>query len=102
MGYLESKAILEIVKNFELIDRAQVWRDPDQYDTNVTGLQKETISTLDFGVIGYGNNQFNVYTFDKTGDAIRLEVIEDIAPYLTLTDRIRERVFNDRKPRCES
>ncbi len=97
LGYLKPNDILDIMKSFDLTGRAAGWKNPDQYETAVrTGIHRETISTLDFGIIGYGDNQYKVYTFDKTGDSIKLEVIVDVEPYLKLRDQIRTRVFNNK------
>jgi hypothetical protein len=98
LGYLKRNEILGIVKNFNLTDRAARWNNPDaEYETHVPKENyKETISTLDFGLIGYVEDQYKVYTFDKTGDSIKLEVIEDVRPYLKLRNEIKIRVFNNK------
>jgi hypothetical protein len=96
LGYLKRNEILDIVKNFNLTDRAAGWNNLNDETDRSTETHNETISTLDFGLIGYGENQYKVYTFEKTQDSIKLSVIDEAQPYLTLRNEIRKRVFNNR------
>ena len=117
LGYLEPDEIGIILKKFTLKGQAALWenlkvraqidlskesRDPtcdklqDEKDTSKRKESDWTISTLDFAVVGNGKDQYKVYTFDKSGDYIKLEVLKDPNPYVNLRNEIRTEVFNNR------
>jgi hypothetical protein len=98
LGYLGPAEIGAILQNFNLTGKAAVWKSSKfQNETDRSNDEsKGSISTLDFGLIGYGNNQYQVYTFAKTGDFIRLKKVKNPTPYLHLRDEIRKCVFPDK------
>jgi sarcosine oxidase len=98
LGYLGPAEIGTILQDFNLTGKAAVWKSSKvQNETDRSNDEsKGSISTLDFGLIGYGNDQYQVYTFAKTGDFIRLKKVKNPTPYLHLRDEIRKRVFSDR------
>jgi hypothetical protein len=122
LGYLRPREIGNILNDFKLEGVAASWEKlKAQYQreapkeeskgpiltTNESrdapdASKKEserTISTLDFAVIGFGKDQHKVYAFDKTGDYIKLDVIETtegVRPYLNLRKEIWARVFDGR------
>lgn len=92
LGYLEPHEIGEILGNFDLEHRAADWDHLKQNPTKRVFQGK--ISTLDFAVIGCGEGKYRAYTFDKSGDYIKVDEIEDPQPYVNLRNAIRAKAFN--------
>ncbi|HLN98924.1 MAG TPA: hypothetical protein VK208_10720 [Pyrinomonadaceae bacterium] len=94
LGYLRPDEIGRILNNFTLTGKAAEW---EKLKTMTGRGLRGTLSSLDFGLVKDKRGRHRVYTFDKTGDYIDLDVIDDakqVQPYLNLRDDIWQQVFD--------